>query len=61
MFPVAPAECGYAATDADSVDCDQPFRPIMITCHGDQNHAVHHARRMRGGRLWWLLVVATDG
>ncbi len=46
---------------ADSVDCDQPFRPIVITCHGDQNHAVHHARRMRGGRLWWLLVVATDG
>ncbi len=37
---------------ADSVDPDQPFRPIVITCHGDQNHAVHHARGVHGGRLW---------
>src|SRR5271165_3345282 len=26
-----------APAAADSVDCDQPFRPIVITCHGDQN------------------------
>jgi hypothetical protein len=37
---------------AYSVDPDQPFRPIVITCHGDRNHAVHHARGAHGGRLW---------
>jgi hypothetical protein len=53
---LAALEKAKADKDADSVDCDQPFRPIVITCTGDQNPAVHHARGVRGGRF----CVASD-
>jgi hypothetical protein len=46
---------------ADSVDRDQPFRPIVITCSGDRDHAVHPAGGGPGGRHDARQVAATDG
>lgn len=46
---------------ADSVDPDQPIRPIVITCHGDQTRAVHHARGGVADDFVWRLVASTDG
>jgi hypothetical protein len=46
--------------DADSVDRDQPFRPIVITCLGDRDHVVHPAGGGPGGRHDGRQVAATD-
>ena len=50
----------HYGTVADSVDPDQPFRPIVITCHGDRNPAVHRARGCMVDGLVWRMTAITD-
>jgi hypothetical protein len=59
--PTTAVELGDNGQSADSGHRDQPFRPIVITCTGDRDHAARLAEEFLTGSSGWSLIVTTDG